>query len=85
MGAWQTPSDARPKRGLSEMAARVAHPLTRVGRKKSRATWIHREMVTVPPQAGNRTRLIVYPFLTSPLGDCMGKIVANKANPYLTP
>lgn len=45
------------------MAARIAHPLTRVGRKRSRATWIHREMVTVPPRAGNRTRLTVCPFL----------------------
>jgi len=45
------------------MAARIAHPLTRVGRKRSRATWILREMVTVPPRAGDRTRLIAYPFL----------------------
>ena len=48
------------------MAARIAHPLTRVGRKRSWATWIHREMVTVPRQAGDRTRLIVYPFFICP-------------------
>jgi len=47
------------------MVARIAHPLTRVGRKRSRATWIHREMVTVPRQTGNRTRLIVYPFFNT--------------------
>ena len=45
------------------MAARIAHPLTRVGRKRSKVTWTHREMVTVPFCAGDRTRLIVYPLL----------------------
>ncbi len=45
------------------MEARIAHPLTRVGRKRFRATWTHREMVTTPLCAGNRTRLIVYPLL----------------------
>ena len=47
------------------MAARIAHPLTRVGRTRSRATWVLREMVIVPLLAGNRTRLIVYPFMNS--------------------
>jgi hypothetical protein len=45
------------------MVARIARPLTRVGRKRFRETWIRREMITVPLHAGNRTRLTVYPFL----------------------